>query len=136
MNRRAFFQSFVPSDVAAAEERPDPPPEIRAVPVAGSPRQYEPGDWVLVEEARAWLACDAIGFYAVDAVCPHLGCIVRASEDGLVCPCHGSRFDFAGTPRSGPAPAGLRFLEVDLDDDDNLIIRRDRTVPPDDRFIA
>lgn len=43
--------------------------------------------------------------------CAHLGCTVRsASEGGLVCPCHGSRYDARGELVRGPAREGLRPL--------------------------
>ncbi len=89
MNRRDLLK-----DVAGIPrpEEPRPLEHIVAVPTAGSPRQYRAGARVLVEDARAWLCRDDVGFYAVDAHCPHLGCIVRPTEDGFICPCHQSRF--------------------------------------------
>jgi Rieske Fe-S protein len=35
---------------------------------------------------------DAEGVYAISTVCTHLGCIVKASQNGFDCPCHGSGF--------------------------------------------
>jgi Rieske Fe-S protein len=42
-------------------------------------------------------------FYALSLVCTHLGCAVTVTADGLVCPCHGSRFDRQGRVVQGPA---------------------------------
>lgn len=106
------------------------------MPTAGSPRHYRAGTRVLVEDAHAWLCRDEVGFYAVDAYCPHLGCLVRASDDGFACPCHGSRFGAAGTRTASPAARRLRFLYVDLDDTGHLLIRRDRSADPNDRLMA
>ncbi|MGZ8491772.1 MAG: QcrA and Rieske domain-containing protein [Gemmatirosa sp.] len=55
-------------------------------------------------------------FRALSAVCPHAGCgvsVVRAPR--LVCPCHGSEFDFAGHRLEGPAPTGLPVLPSSFD---------------------
>lgn len=48
-------------------------------------------------------------FKAFDSTCPHQGCAVAmVTDDGIVCPCHGSVFDAStGERRSGPAQAGL-----------------------------
>lgn len=39
--------------------------------------------------------------------CSHKGCEVRPKQNSLVCPCHGSEFDFDGTLRSAPAEEDL-----------------------------
>jgi Rieske Fe-S protein len=50
-------------------------------------------------------------FTALSAECPHAGCGVSIAErTRLLCPCHGSAFDFEGTRLEGPAPTGLRAL--------------------------
>ena len=134
MNRRDLLKD------AAGIPRPEAAPvieRITAVPTAGSPRQYRAGSCVLVEDARAWLCRDDVGFYAIDAHCPHLGCVVRPTNDGFICPCHQSHFDALGSPTLGsPASAGLRFLYVELDEAESLVIRRTRTTDPRDRLMA
>jgi Rieske Fe-S protein len=55
-------------------------------------------------------------FGALSAVCPHSGCgvsVVRTHS--LVCPCHGSEFDFSGRRLGGPAPTGLNVLPSSFD---------------------
>jgi Rieske Fe-S protein len=103
---------------------------------AGSPRQYKRGDLVLVLDALAWLGCDKIGFYAIDALCPHLGCLLRRSGEGFLCAAHRSHFDLSGVCDNGPARTNLRYLLVDLDKHGQLIIYRDKLATPTDRFIA
>lgn len=55
---------------------------------------------------------DEQGVYAISRVCTHLGCIVKPTEEGFECPCHGSRYDHDGTVTKGPAPRALPWLEV------------------------
>lgn len=47
--------------------------------------------------------------YALDPVCPHLGCLVafKEREQEYVCPCHGGTFNAEGKYISGPPPHGL-----------------------------
>lgn len=44
-----------------------------------------------------------------DAVCSHLGCIVRwnAAKSVIECPCHGGVFTLEGTVTAGPPPKPL-----------------------------
>ncbi len=57
---------------------------------------------------------------AFSARCTHQGCTVRATEEGLVCPCHGSVFDPAdGAAVHGPAteplaPVGVTVRGTDV----------------------
>ena len=57
---------------------------------------------------------------AFAARCTHQGCTVRATEEGLVCPCHGSVFDPAdGAAVHGPAteplaPVGVAVRGTDV----------------------
>ena len=73
----------------------DPPitsPRPAPVPV-GPTSVLQPGERRWLPEARAWLIRDDSGYHALSAICPHLGCALRAAATtGFVCPCHGSRF--------------------------------------------
>jgi cytochrome b6-f complex iron-sulfur subunit len=53
---------------------------------------------------------------ALDLTCTHLGCTVKATEQGFSCPCHGSRFDRGGDVVKGPAPRALKRLACDRRD--------------------
>ena len=136
MNRRAFLA--IPFDVesplSTQAEKHDA--AFVTTPAAGYPREYARHTWVLVEDTYAWLGRDELGFYAVDALCPHMGGLVRPIDKGYVCRCHGSEFGTTGDVRSGPARRQLRYLRVDLDSSGKLVIRRDQAVSPDERFIA
>ncbi|HVU14091.1 MAG TPA: Rieske (2Fe-2S) protein [Phototrophicaceae bacterium] len=128
MNRREFLQAFASSQPEIAH--------LPTVPTAGSPRQYRAGTRVLVEDVQAWLCRDELGFYAIDAHCPHLGGLVRLTDAGFTCPGHGSRFSTAGERKNGAAPCHLPFLYVDLDAVGFLVIHRDRCADPNERLIA
>lgn len=133
MKRRGFL------NVSPEINQPQPMKQhgsIISIPEAGYPREYKRHSWILVEDVRAWLGRDSLGFYAIDATCPHLGGMVRFHEDAFTCPCHGSSYSTSGSVKGGPASYPLRFLYVDLDANGKLVIHRDRLVSPDDRFIA
>lgn len=61
---------------------------------------------------------DGIG--AVSARCTHLGCTVRRTSEGFMCPCHGAVFDAEGRPVSGPARRDLPWYPVWLEGDGRL----------------
>lgn len=52
---------------------------------------------------------------AFSARCTHLGCLVRSTDGGFSCPCHGGAFDGGGRPLSGPVDKPLRRLEARLE---------------------
>jgi cytochrome b6-f complex iron-sulfur subunit len=119
------FLSFRPSRLNAT-----------VVPV-GPLADYPPGALVYVAQARAYVGHDAQGLYAMDAVCPHLGCLVEREEDsGFVCPCHGSHFDADGQVQTGPATRPLRHLHLWLDEDGQLMVDRAQPVEPIARLIT
>ena len=51
--------------------------------------------------------------YALGLVCTHLGCTVTVTDDGLSCPCHGSRFDRQGRVLKGPADRPLPRMVIE-----------------------
>jgi len=74
----------------------------------------------------------------IEGVCTHLGCSPQlkpadakgdmgmAWNGGFYCPCHGSKFDFAGRVYKGvPAPTNLRVPPYKFVGDDKIIIGDD-----------
>ena len=78
------------------------------------------------------VAGTAQGVVAYSAICTHLGCTVRFSEEPMEqapfphihCPCHGAMFDpqKGGTVLGGPAPRPLPQLPVKLNDKGEVIV--------------
>lgn len=102
----------------------------------GMPEEYVIGTLTYVEAARAYIGRDQRGFYALAAICTHLGCTPRLEEKQFVCPCHGSRFDLNGDVLAGPAKRPLDRIMVGLAASGKLFIDRSRIAAADSRFSA
>ena len=93
---------------------------------AGYPDDYPVGQvstkWV--KDKRVWLVRDDQGFYAIIAICTHLGCTPRwlSAENKFKCPCHGSGFTREGVNFEGPAPRPLERAQITLAEDGQLLI--------------
>lgn len=77
-----------------------------------NPAEIPPGGALVYPESRVAVIRSDSEVYALDLTCTHLGCTVGVLATGLVCPCHGSRFDRAGNVVEGPANRSLRRLTV------------------------
>ncbi len=85
----------------------------------GMPDEYPPGSVTLDKEQKVFIVRAKEGnFYALSAVCTHLGCITnwKQEEDIIACPCHGSRFSKEGVKVAGPAPRSLPRYSMSLED--------------------
>ncbi len=91
----------------------------------GLPDDFPPGSVTVDKEQKVFIIRAKEGyFYALSAVCTHLGCIANwKAEDGIVaCPCHGSKFDKEGNVIAGPAPRPLPRFAMSLDDHGTLVV--------------
>jgi cytochrome b6-f complex iron-sulfur subunit len=102
----------------------------------GFPDEFPPETHRKIDRRNVWVFRDSLGFFAVSAVCTHLGCIVNenAKRDGFICPCHGTKFDAAGKILAGPAPRGLDWLELSLAADGALMVDTGKSVSAGSRF--
>lgn len=104
----------------------------------GLPLEFPDGLQFLPDQ-RLFVFREGNTFYAVSAVCTHLGCTVRAealarpettSVEGrplrlthrFLCPCHGSRYSGDGTNETGPAPRPLAWYHLSLAADDGALV--------------
>lgn len=97
---------------------------------AGKPDRYPADSVTLDPENGIYIVRASEGFYALAAVCTHLGCLTAwKPESGIIaCPCHGSKFRRDGTKIEGPAPRPLPWLRSWLSDDGELMVDRSTIV--------
>jgi cytochrome b6-f complex iron-sulfur subunit len=83
----------------------------------GRPEEIPIGMLLALPDQKLFVVRDARGFYALSAVCTHLGCLTRyeADQQRIFCPCHGSRFGTDGEVTVGPAVKPLPRLLLTLD---------------------
>jgi cytochrome b6-f complex iron-sulfur subunit len=99
----------------------EPPMKFKA----GKPEDYPPGSVTLDVNQKVFIVRAKEGyFYALSAVCTHLGCITNWKPDqGIIaCPCHGSKFNTDGIRIAGPAPRPLPRFSMVLDDQGQLVV--------------
>jgi nitrite reductase/ring-hydroxylating ferredoxin subunit len=99
---------------------------------AGSPDLYPDNSVSFLQDQQVYIVRMAEGFYAVSAVCTHLGCITQWKPDlGIIaCPCHGSKFKRDGTKIEGPAPRPLPHFAISLTADGDLLVDKLQVVKP------
>jgi cytochrome b6-f complex iron-sulfur subunit len=100
----------------------EPPQSFKA----GFPSEYNVGEvdirWK--DAFSVWIVREPEGFYALIAVCTHLGCSPNwlATENKFKCPCHGSGFYRDGVNFEGPAPRPLERARIVLADDGQILV--------------
>lgn len=100
---------------------------------AGFPKEYQVGEVSekYKESHRVWIVREKAGFYAILAICTHLGCTPKwlNAENKFKCPCHGSGFYKTAVNFEGPAPRPMERLKISLAEDGQLLIDRSRKFP-------
>jgi nitrite reductase/ring-hydroxylating ferredoxin subunit len=85
-----------------------------------------------ISDQAVVLGRDAGGLYAMTAICTHAQCNMKDSgsvnASGMICGCHGSKFDANGGVLSGPASSPLNHLEVMVETDGTITINADNLV--------
>jgi cytochrome b6-f complex iron-sulfur subunit len=101
----------------------------------GKPENFPEGTIRKIDEKNLFVFSDEGGIYAITAICQHLGCIVYTMEWGFQCPCHGSKYDKAGSVIAGPAPRGLPWFEITQGVDGSLIVDASKEVARGTKYI-
>jgi cytochrome b6-f complex iron-sulfur subunit len=98
----------------------EPSPTFRA----GNPDLYPVHSVTFLQDQQVYIVRVPEGFYAVSAVCTHLGCVTQWKPDAgmIACPCHGSKFQADGTKIKGPAPRPLPHFAISLTADGELLV--------------
>jgi len=106
----------------------EPSPTFRA----GAPDLFPVNSVTFLQDQQVYIVRSTKGFYAVSAVCTHLGCITQWRPDAqqIACPCHGSKFRSDGTKIEGPAPRPLPHFAISLTADGELLVDKLKTVGP------
>src|ERR1700687_3404414 len=106
----------------------EPSPTFRA----GNPDLYPVHSVTFLQEQQVYIVRMAGGFYAVSAVCTHLGCITawHPEHELIECPCHGSKFKDDGAKVAGPAPRPLPHFAISLTADGELLVDKLQIIKP------
>jgi cytochrome b6-f complex iron-sulfur subunit len=146
-NRRKFFIRLGAGSLAVAGAgasafavqylSPNVLYEASPVVSVGRPEHYPLDSVSLDPRFGIFIVRSTEGFYALSAVCSHLGCLtVWKPESGTIaCPCHGSTFQRDGSIIAGPAPKPLLWLKMWMTDEGELMVDRAAKVPPRDEYV-
>lgn len=106
----------------------EPPTSFRA----GNPDLYPVHSVTFIQDQEVYIVRMPQGFYAVSAVCTHLGCVTQWKPDAeiIACPCHGSKFKPDGAKIEGPAPRPLPHFSISLTDDGELLVDKLQNIMP------
>jgi len=98
----------------------EPSPTFRV----GNPDLFPVNSMTYLQDQQVYIVRTKEGFYAVSAVCTHLGCITqwKPEADQIACPCHGSKFKPDGTKIEGPAPRPLPHFAITRTADGELMV--------------
>jgi cytochrome b6-f complex iron-sulfur subunit len=141
-NRRAFFTKIglgslgiaAAGTVAFAYEFLSPNVLYEPSPIInlGKPENFAIDSVTLDVNSGIYLVRAAEGYFALNAICTHLGCLTTWNQElGIIaCPCHGSKFKRTGEKIEGPAPKPLPWLRTWISDEGDLMVDRSTNIPP------
>jgi cytochrome b6-f complex iron-sulfur subunit len=101
---------------------------------AGRADNFQPGSVTFIKEQKVYIVRAKEGyFYAVSAVCTHLGCITgwRPERGIIACPCHGSKFTLKGNVIEGPAPRPLPRFLISMNEQGQIVVDKSKIVSED-----
>ncbi len=97
----------------------------------GPSDDYPVNSVTFLRDQQVFIVRTEQGFFAVSAICTHLGCITEwKPDDNLIeCPCHGSKYTRVGTKVAGPAPRSLPHFNIQVGPDGQLVVDKLSAVP-------
>ena len=100
---------------------------------AGNPDLFPVNSVTFLQDQQVYIVRTSTGFYAVSAVCTHLGCVTQWKPEAnrIACPCHGSKFQPDGKKIEGPAPRPLPHYSITLTADGELLVDKLQTIKSD-----
>ena len=100
---------------------------------AGNPDLYPVNSVTILLDQQVYIVRTSDGFFAVSAVCTHLGCVTQWKPEAnmIACPCHGSKFTPEGKKLEGPAPRPLPHYSITLTADGELQVDKLQTIKAD-----
>ncbi len=100
--------------------------EPSAIVNVGKPESFAVNSVTMDVNSGIYLVRAEEGYFALSAVCTHLGCLTTWDQDlkMIKCPCHGSEFTRTGEKIEGPAPKPLPWLETKVSDEGDLMVDR------------
>jgi cytochrome b6-f complex iron-sulfur subunit len=147
LNRRKFFVKLGVGSLAIAGAgasalalqylSPNVLYEASPLVSVGRPEHFPPDSVTLDPRFGIFIVRAAEGFYALSAVCSHLGCLTVWKQEAAViaCPCHGSTFKRDGSIIAGPAPKPMPWLRMWMTDDGELMVDRAAKVAPGKEYV-
>ncbi len=136
LDRRAFFSKIGLGSLAVATAgtivfsyeylSPNVLYEPSSIVNAGKPESFALNSVTMDVNSGIFLVRAEEGFFALSAICTHLGCLTAWNQDlGMIaCPCHGSKFKRTGEKIEGPAPKPLPWLKTWVSEDGELMVDR------------
>ncbi len=100
----------------------------------GRVNNYPVNTFTYVPDRKLFVFRDHQGIRAVSAICTHLGCVIKKSDEGFQCPCHGSCYNDRGEVLSGAATKDLPWFELRKDVDGQIIVDQGRLVSPEEKL--
>jgi cytochrome b6-f complex iron-sulfur subunit len=90
--------------------------------VMGHMDELEDGSVTPNREGKFFLVRLGDEFKALYQVCTHLGCLVRVTDEGYSCPCHGSKFARDGMRVASPAPRDMDEFAVEVTEEGLVVV--------------
>ena len=91
----------------------------------GPPSQLtQPIDTRWLQSGGFFLIREDNKLYTLSATCTHKACPLTTKGEGILCPCHGSRFTKEGQVQTGPATSPLPRFNISINQQGHVVVDR------------